>query len=288
MVTSTLGFDPSSCNNSESITIDIPHTKEVKRSFIKLSSTKGNGSSRNIFLGDETNLKTNVVLPSSQHYFAWEGQDPMDGSTFTYVQDFRNGNLAGSLIDLTNHEVYQFHNHVDGSMSTTITKSNDFYPEIDAFDLQSEMEETLDNQGSNRSLHTSFTASPLTVGDDAASRRLNDNGSVLDIMVIWTAEAECQRSYLAVGCTLTSQTHSNMVSLVNLAITETNIAFSGSGIQTQLQLVHAYRHPTFVEVDMIGTLEALAGGYISGVHSNRANYGADIVSMLINDSKYCG
>ena len=79
-------------------------------------------------------------------------------------------------------------------------------------------------------------------------RRLYDNsGANIDIMVVWTKEAECLNSGLIKTCTLTSTTETNMRGRIDLAIAETNTAFVYSGIFTELRLVHAYRDPTYVE-----------------------------------------
>merc|ERR1711862_669820 len=59
-----------------------------------------------------------------------------------------------------------------------------------------------------------------------------------DVMVVWTKRAECKNSGLSPGCTLTTQTRANMFAKINLAVDETNTAFSLSGINTELRLVH--------------------------------------------------
>lgn len=312
---SSVNFNPRSCNKSEAITIDIPHANKVQRSFTKISFTEAKSrmpsSQKNIFKsgnGDDVNS-----LSQESQYLTWEGQDSLDGSTFTFIQDSQSGDMAGSLVDLTNHEVYQFYNQHDGSMSVTIIKSDDFYPEIEPENptpTLAKMKRIQDNQehGSNRNLRASPSyavhqgrkdqvAAPMTTTstqEDSTRRSLlsngADDGSILDVMVVWTAQAECRRSDLAAGCTLSSQTHSNMMNLVNLAIAETNIAYSASGVKTQLQLVHAYRHPSYDEKvgGMQAALRNISRGFMSGVHDNRANYGADIVSLIVDDTQYCG
>ncbi len=301
-------LDPS-CDNSESITINIPHIG-AKRSFKKVSPAQSQKTSRsnNIFLRGDTSQGQNVQIDTiSPANVAWEGQDPDDGSTFTFVQD-EDRNMAGSLVDLTNHEVYQFYNEHDGSVSVTITKSNAFYPELDPDDqdLMADIETTMDadHQG-NRNLRrksSSFsTPSSHHVLDEAApknhdiittqeegTRRLNDDGSILDVMVVWTKQAECMLSNLGEDCTLTSQSQAKMINRINLAVTETNIAYASSGINTQLQLVHSYRHPSYIEEGMLTDLRNLYLGNVPGVHSNRSTYKADLVSFIVDDSFACG
>ena len=48
------------------------------------------------------------------------------------------------------------------------------------------------------------------------------NQSVLDVMVVWTKAAECEAFGRSIGCTLSKESESNMLALINLAIEETN------------------------------------------------------------------
>jgi hypothetical protein len=120
-------------------------------------------------------------------------------------------------------------------------------------------------------------------------RRLyDDSGATIDVMVVWTKQAECLVSKLSSTCTLTTTTENNIRGLIDLAVAETNTAFQLSGILSSLRLVHAYRDPVYVEStsDAYGAaLEDLRGtidGKLDDVHAKRALYGADMVQMLIS------
>lgn len=289
-----------SCTASDTVEVNIPH-QQTKRSFKKINSNNVHGD--NIFLG-ENDMQQGSTLPS---YISWEGEDASDGSTFTFVQD-QNNNMAGSLVDLTNQEVYQFYNQHDGTMAVTITDSEDFAPEIDPVEETPDEKtwEMWSSSNDNRQRHLeavqesnindttgfrlqeSLRTQHDEIIESKESRKLSDDGSVMDVMVVWTPKAECRSSGLSQGCTLTSQTESNMLSLVNLAITETNSAYTASGVDSQLLLVHAYRHPDYVETSFNTALSELRSGGVSDVNTNRATYGADIVALLIDDSQYCG
>ena len=69
-----------------------------------------------------------------------------------------------------------------------------------------------------------------------------DDGSELDVMVLWTEFAECDNSGLAAGCTLTTTTFGNMVALVTLAVDETNTACKQSFNVKPPPLTHIYTH----------------------------------------------
>lgn len=115
-----------------------------------------------------------------------------------------------------------------------------------------------------------------------------------DIMVIWTTNAECRASGLPRGCTLTSQTETNMRGLIDLAVSETNVAYDASGVDMQLRLVFAFRDPNYQEASTSAYTTALtqitnpSDGVLDYVHNLRSQYGADLVSMLIDDNTYCG
>jgi len=83
-----------------------------------------------------------------------------------------------------------------------------------------------------------------------------------------------------------------MRDLVNLAITETNVAYQASGINAELELVHAYREPNYVEANNNAFDKALDDITFDdgsmGIDNKRAQYGADIVAFLIDDYQYCG
>jgi len=125
--------------------------------------------------------------------------------------------------------------------------------------------------------------------DQQGSRALyDDSGANLDVMVVWTKKAECKNYGLAEDCDLSDQTKAAMEAKINLAIDETNTAFALSGADTQLYLAHSYRHSTFVETSITESLNALRNGEISGTEQNREIYGADIVSMILDEPFFCG
>ena len=118
----------------------------------------------------------------------------------------------------------------------------------------------------------------------------DDSGATIDVMVVWTKQAECLASKLISPCTLTATTENNIRGLIDLAVAETNTAFQLSGILSTLRLVHAYRDPVYVEPTInayniaLGDLRGTTDGKLDDVHAKRALYGADMVQMLISTS----
>ncbi len=267
---------PKHCNDSDIVSINITHDGK-KKSFKKLKSKSS----------EQGQKKSNI---KSLAY--WYGEDDTDGSTFNYVQD-EDGNIHGSLIDMSSNSVMQFAIE-DGTPTVVITGSSDFGPEIEPPNNEDDFvernlslkirEPAAEAYQSTRS-YLSFASEK----QEQASRGLNDDsGGNLDVMVVWTSKAECRNYGLNEGCTLTAATTAAMEALINLAIDETNTAFDLSGVQTQLFLAHAYRHPTFTETSMPNALKALRSGGISGTEQNRETYGADLVAMIVDEPLYCG
>jgi Metallo-peptidase family M12B Reprolysin-like len=137
-------------------------------------------------------------------------------------------------------------------------------------------------------------------GGGSSGRALyDDSGKTIDIMVVWTMDAECANSKLDKGCTLTNLTETNMRGLIQLAIAETNTAFELSGVTTQLRLVHAYRDPDYNETSTPPTgattqdvtldhLSSRKDGNLDSVHAKRVLYGADMVHIMVAGAGYCG
>lgn len=111
----------------------------------------------------------------------------------------------------------------------------------------------------------------------------NNDGGIIDIMVVWTTDAECKRSGLPSGCKTTAMTESVISGLIDLAVQETNTAFARSGVLITLRLVRLFRLDGYEEkgyADMLTELRKVSDGRIDEVHAERKRYGADLVSMI--------
>jgi peptidyl-Asp metalloendopeptidase len=107
-----------------------------------------------------------------------------------------------------------------------------------------------------------------------------DAGNVIDVMVIYDPVSRA-----AAGGTAAMQ------ALINLAIDESNVAYQQSQITPRLRLVHqqeiAYTESGSFDTDL-NRLTTPNDGIIDTVHALRNTYGADMVSMWINNAEYCG
>ena len=108
-----------------------------------------------------------------------------------------------------------------------------------------------------------------------------DSGATIDLMVVYTDDAR-----LAAG----GQT--NMVNLINLAVSETNTGYERSNIIQRMNLVHT-AEVTYADNSSFNWNTALnnltnSDSVIDEVRTWRDTYGADLVVMIVNNTTYCG
>lgn len=114
---------------------------------------------------------------------------------------------------------------------------------------------------------------------DQANGIAGDSASVIDVMVVYTPSARA-----AAGGTTA------MNALVDLAVSESNTGYTNSGVSPKLRLVYK-GEITYTETGFSNALNQITAtndGKMDNVHSLRDSYGADVVSLLINDSSSCG
>lgn len=121
------------------------------------------------------------------------------------------------------------------------------------------------------------------LADERGASVQSDDGSLIDVMVVYTATARA-----AAGGT------SAMQSLIDLAVSETNQSYQNSGIAQRIRLVHsvevAYAEPTSDPLGAgLSCITSTSDGCLDNIHTLRNTYGADLVSFwLENGGGYCG
>jgi hypothetical protein len=104
--------------------------------------------------------------------------------------------------------------------------------------------------------------------------------TAIDVMVVWTPAARA-----AAGGTTAMQ------NLVNLAVVETNQSYVNSQMNQRIRLARSQEVSYTESGDFLTDLVRLAGtsdGYIDSVHTLRNTYYADLVSLFIEGTQYCG
>lgn len=125
----------------------------------------------------------------------------------------------------------------------------------------------------------SSDSSSSSNGSSSTPQTQGDNGSVVDVLVVYTAEARAAAGGI-----------SAISSLIDLAASETNAAYSNSGVGHTIRIV-GRQETSFSESGFTfsGFLNSAQDGSISGVHALRDSTGADLVVMLVDgDDSLCG
>ena len=128
-------------------------------------------------------------------------------------------------------------------------------------------------------------AEPIPVdipdGGEASNTAIADDGSTIDVLVVYTGAA-CSSA----GGTTAMET------LINLAVAETNQSYANSGITQRLNLVHtaevSYSESDFDWSITLSRLRGTSDGYMDNVHTLRDTYCADEVVLIVNDTAWCG
>jgi hypothetical protein len=69
----------------------------------------------------------------------------------------------------------------------------------------------------------------------------DEDTTVIDVMVVWTENGECQRSFLPSGCDLTAQTKANMKAAIHFMVEDANVVHANSDTGVVLRLAHMQR-----------------------------------------------
>ena len=117
------------------------------------------------------------------------------------------------------------------------------------------------------------TASTTTTSGVTASA---DTGDIVDVMMIYTAASRALYGLAGI--------EARIINTINAA----NGAYANSGVTHRLRLVHMAEVDYTETGDMTDALYDVTDGLIPGVDALRDTYGADIVSMIDEDTNYCG
>lgn len=101
--------------------------------------------------------------------------------------------------------------------------------------------------------------------------------STINVLVVYTAKAAAATT--------------NIGSLIQLAVDETNVSYLNSGININMVRVHTAQisyneNGSFSQ--HVSRLRGTSDGYMDNVHTLRNTYAADVVVLVVNDSEACG
>jgi len=122
------------------------------------------------------------------------------------------------------------------------------------------------------SLDTGGQAAPTSSGAAA------DTGATIDVMIVYS-----NQTATAAGSGIGAE--------IQNAVDTANAVYANSGINTRLRLVHdeqvAYDESGDFYTDL-NRLTSTRDGYMDNVHALRDQYGADLVSLFVENGQYCG
>jgi hypothetical protein len=206
--------------------------------------------------------------------------------------------------------VYSIGPDLNSTMTVVERMQEDYGPEIDPIDDRTMEERALlearvfapeDARSGTSGVRGMKVANQLwELGDRFLAEDHGDHGHralpedvVIDVLVLYTAHAECRNAELGRGCTRTDDTKTKMIDLIDLAVAETNAAYTLSGVNAQLRLVHV-AYDAYVEASTnafnaaLTALQSKTDDKLDQAHSLRTSSGADVVVLIIDDAQYCG
>ena len=216
--------------------------------------TAEDGLTLNLFADVELVAVLDRVEPSYGGGFTWVGQvqdEPLSAVTLVVSE----GMMAGTVV--SPQGLYQIRYAGNGVHAVHEIDPSAFPPEAEPIPVEQ----------------------PEGTAADAVPAATADDGSVIDVMVVYTPAA---RDATGGGPAMTN--------LINLAVAETNQSYLNSGIIQRLNLVYA-TEVAYTETSFSAALYDLTGtsdGKMDIVHTLRNTYYADEVVLIIDDPEYCG
>jgi len=254
-------------NNDDGVIINFP-------SSLLLSGATTSGSS-----SEDTQFRCQRGS-SDEHYVG-----TADGAEQTLNVLLRDDQIViGSIVDEKDGNVYKLSTNASGDLEATVTHTSEFPPELNPEEL-----EIVDGKYNPPVRHLREQTS-----GNFRERGLQNNCPlhVVDVLVPWTKEAECIESNLPTDCFRSPATEQKIRDLIDLAIAETNTAYTNSGVRVngefaKLNLAHAYYEPTISEsLGFSGMLDFIRNSAV--IDAKRTEYAADVVSAITADTYYCG
>ncbi|MCB8946088.1 MAG: hypothetical protein H6658_20275 [Ardenticatenaceae bacterium] len=133
----------------------------------------------------------------------------------------------------------------------------------------------LENSGDDSVIPPPSLLNPTPLNPETPS----DDGSVVDVLVVYTPNAET-----IVGG------HAAMQALIELGISETNQAYEQSGVNQRAFLAH-YEQVAYTESTQstdLGRLATPGDGFMDNVHTLRDTYHADFVALIVDGTDLSG
>ena len=190
-----------------------------------------------------------------------------------------DGQIDGSILMLDSAKrggaVYQIHSAADGSQVLREINQDAFPPDHPSGAAGTPIPPAQLKSTSSNSWTTSGSG---TTTSSTTAQAAADSAAYIDVMVVYGNQTAA-----AAGTAIAAQ--------IQQAIDTTNAAYANSGVTTRLRLVH-YEQVSYAESGDFNTdlnrLTTAGDGYMDNVATLRNTYGADLVSLFVENPQYCG
>jgi hypothetical protein len=258
--------------NAQAAEPGVVRHKPVSVDFQQVMPKAGRAQiSVDLFDGATVVLDLDRVETRASGDYTWYGRvqgHPKGHAILTVV----NGRMAGAIefgdTGLNPGGSYQIQGRADGSHVIRQIEQSSFPP-----DHPPGTASPMAPQSAAKARVSAATDSALTSAAPSAATTAADNGSTIDVMVVYSNQTAA-----AAGSGIGAQ--------VQQAIDTTNTVYANSGISTRLRLVHSEQVNYTESGDFPTDLNWLTSN--AGVASLRNTYGADLVSMFVENGQACG
>jgi peptidyl-Asp metalloendopeptidase len=224
-----------------------------------------------LFDGGTVLLDLDRVETRATGDYTWYGRvqgHPKGHATLTVV----NGRMAGAIEfgETGSHAggSYQIQGRADGTHVIRQIEQSSFPPDHPPGTVSPMAPQAATNAGVSAAIDSALSSLAPSGATTAA-----DNGSTIDVMVVYSNQTAA-----AAGSGIGAQ--------VQQAIDTANTVYANSGISTRLRLVHSEQLNYNESGDFPTDLNWLTSN--AGVASLRNSYGADLVSMFVENGQACG
>ena len=220
-------------------------------------------------LTPQTPLLTLNLFPGTSYLAIFQQStvpDPLNPNRFVW-QGTIDGIPTGQAILAVN----------GGSLAVTVSVPNELYHIVDSGQGPHFVKQTIldDPMPETAPIPVLFPPGQPEPGMDKPAV---DDGSIIDVMVLYTPAARVRYGQAGIEAK------------IDLAVAETNTAYTNSQIATQLRL--AYKgEVNYAEVNLNTDLDHLrqpADGTMDEIHALRNTYQADAVSLILENAQSCG
>ncbi len=245
----------------------------IREQFVKVNfdnlpeeiGTQGETVALNLF--DNTTVEVGIESIESstdEEHLVYQGSiNNANFSEVTLVKSLESDLIVGNI--RVDDQYYQIR-YVAEEIHTIREIDASQFPNADEHDSDSNLEDLISED---------TEVNLLSAADSEV-----DDGSLIDVMVAYTAETRAVEGGTAA-----------MNAVITLAETETNQGYENSDVDQRIQIVHR------VEVDYdesdnsstdLARLRNTSDGFMDNVHALRDEYSADMVSLFVNDFDACG